>query len=530
MDKEEKQLAQSRYEDLCSERAPYLEMARECTKLTLPHLLTDCGLSDGAPLPIPWQSIGAKGVNVLAAKLMLALFPINISFFKLQINDAEIAKFPEIDKEQRAAIDTSLAMMEKMVMQRVAETSDRVVLHSALKHLVATGNVLCFLGKKAIHTYPLDRYVARRDVDSNPIEVLTEELVHRSELPAEFQQAPMRANFISGENGDNELEFSNEEKVKLYTWARLKDGAWIWHQEADGKVLPNSQGRAPKGANPWLPLRFNVVDGEDYGRGRVEEFIGDLTSLEGLMKALVEGSAGAAKLVFLVSPSATLKPKTLATASNGAVLQGREGDVSTVQVGKTADFQTMLATINILTQRLSDAFLILQVRDSERTTAAEVQAVQQELNEQLGGIFGSLTTDLLIPYIHHKLYMLGKLPGIPKLPKELVFPSVVAGLNGIGRGQDRQALMEFIATLGQSLGPPAVAQFVNVTELVRRLAVSAGIDTLDLIKTEETIKEEQAAAAQQMQQQQLTAQAGQLAKSPIVEKMINGSNEEASEG
>ena len=32
-----------------------------------------------------------------------------------------------------------------------------------------------------------------------------------------------------------------------------------------------------------MPLRFNVANnGESYGRGRVEEFIGDLTSLEGL--------------------------------------------------------------------------------------------------------------------------------------------------------------------------------------------------------------------------------------------------------
>ena len=52
-------------------------------------------------------------------------------------------------------------------------------------------------------------------------------------------------------------------------------------------------------------LRFNSVDGEDYGRGRVEEFLGDLKTLEGLSQALVEGSAAAAKVIFLVSPSST---------------------------------------------------------------------------------------------------------------------------------------------------------------------------------------------------------------------------------
>ena len=50
-----------------------------------------------------------------------------------------------------------------------------------------------------------------------------------------------------------------------------------------------------------------LVD-EDYGRGRVEEFLGDLRSLESLSQALIEGSVVAAKVVFLVNPAATTKP------------------------------------------------------------------------------------------------------------------------------------------------------------------------------------------------------------------------------
>ena len=49
-----------------------------------------------------------------------------------------------------------------------------------------------------------------------------------------------------------------------------------------------------------MPLRFNVVDGENYGRGRVEEFLGDLRSLEALSQALVEGSAAATRLSLLL--------------------------------------------------------------------------------------------------------------------------------------------------------------------------------------------------------------------------------------
>lgn len=236
----------------------------------------------------------------------------------------------------------------------------------------------------------------------------------------------------------------------------------------------------------------------------------------------MEGSAAAAKVIFLVSPSSTTKPQSLARASSGAIIQGRPEDVGVVQVGKTADFRTVQEMVNQLTQRLSDAFLVLNVRQSERTTLGEIQAVQQELNEQLGGIFGNLTSELLYPYLQRKLFLLSKNKSIPTLPKGLVIPSVVAGLNGIGRGQDRQALMEFVTTIAQTMGPEALAQYVNPAEVLKRLAAASGIEALGLIKDEQQLAQEQQQAQQQAMQSQVMGQMGQLAKSPIAEQYING--------
>ena len=102
--------------------------------------------------------------------------------------------------------------------------------------------------------------------------------------------------------------------VEVYTYVRMdkRRTQWVWHQEVFDKILPGSRSTAPKDASPWIPLRYNVVDGEDYGRGRVEEFLGDFRSLEALTQAITEGSSAAAKVVFLVSPSSTTKPQTIA--------------------------------------------------------------------------------------------------------------------------------------------------------------------------------------------------------------------------
>ena len=77
--------------------------------------------------------------------------------------------------------------------------------------------------------------------------------------------------------------------------------------------------------------------------------------------------------------------------------------------------------------------------------------------------------------------------------KGLVMPTIVAGLNGVGRGQDRQALMEFVGTLAQTMGPEALAHYINPAEFIKRLAAASGIESLGLVKTEEQLAQEKQA-------------------------------------
>ena len=49
---------------------------------------------------------------------------------------------------------------------------------------------------------------------------------------------------------------------------------------------------------PFIALRFNRIDGMNYGRGHCETFEGDLRSLEGLTRAILEGSSASSKILF----------------------------------------------------------------------------------------------------------------------------------------------------------------------------------------------------------------------------------------
>ena len=511
-------LARERYDHLTSERSQFLDTAVECSKLTLPYLIQDdLNLKiNHRNLITPWQSVGAKAVVTLAAKLMLALLPPQTTFFKLQVRDDKLGD--ELPKEVRSELDLSFSKIERMIMDYIAASSDRVVVHQALKHLIVGGNALIFMGKDGLKNYPLNRYVVSRDGNGNVLEIVTKELISRKILGKELPD-PVPNNVAGGNSR------SDGDDVEVYTCVKLdeKSGRWVWYQEADDMILPGTRSTAPKNASPWLVLRFNTVDGEDYGRGRVEEFIGDLRSLEGLSQALVEGSAAAAKVVFLVSPSSTTKPQTIANAGNGAIVQGRPEDVAVIQVGKTADFQTAAQMAQQLERRIAEAFMQLNVRQSERTTAEEVRLTQMELEQQLGGLFSLLTIEFLIPYLNRTLLILTRSKQIPSIPKDLVRPQIVAGVNALGRGQDRESLTQFIGTIAQTLGPEALMKYIDASEAIKRLAAAQGIDVLNLVKTEQQMQEEMQQAQQMQAQQALVEQAGQMANAPLVDPTKNAS-------
>ena len=223
----------------------------------------------------------------------------------------------------------------------------------------------------------------------------------------------------------------------------------------------------------------------------------------------------------MVSPSSTTKPKTIADAGNGAIVQGRPDDVGVVQVGKTADFRTAQEQMVNLERRISEAFLVLTVRQSERTTAEEVRLTQMELEQQLGGLFSLLTVEFLVPYLNRTLHILQRNKELPKIPKDLVRPEIIAGVNALGRGQDEESLIRFAQTLSQTVGPEMMIKYLDPGEYVKRLAAAQGIDALNLIKTPETMAREKQQQMQEAQQAELTKQAGQFANTAMMDPSKN---------
>ena len=507
--------ARERYDQLSSDRTEFLDMAVRCSELTLPYLIHDDNVytHNRKNINKPFQSTGAKCCTTLAAKLMLALLPVQTTFFKLQVKSDKIGT--EIDPQIKSELDLSFSKIERTIMDYIAASNDRVVLHQALKHLIVGGNSLIFMGKEGLKNFPLSRYVVNRDGNGKWLECITKELISRKLL--EDKLPPKKTN-----SGIDESKNRNDD-IEVYTCIKYdaQGKRYTWHQEAEDVILSGSQSAAPEDANPWLLLTFNHTDGEPYGRSRVEEFIGDFETLDALTQALVEGSAAAAKVIFLLNPASPLKPQNLSLSGNGAIVSGRPEDIGVVTVGKTQDFSTAAQQIANIEKRLNEAFLVYTQRQAERVTAEEIRTTQFLLEQQLGGLFSLLTTSFLKPYLSRILLVLTRSGQIPDLPKDLVQPQIVAGINALGRGSDAQQLTTFMGTIAQTVGPEALIKYINPQEAIKRLAAAQGIDVLNLVKTPDQMQSDKEEQMQMMTNKSLVDQAGQLAGTPVLDPSKN---------
>ncbi len=492
-----------KYRKKVTERELYLDRARQCSEVTIPTLITDDSETTSELFDTPYQGVGARGVNNLASKLLLTLLPPNAPFFRLSIDNFALKEI-EQDENLKSQIEKGLAEVEKAVMNNIEISNDRVSIFQALKHLIIGGNVLLFLDKEGIRVFPLSQYVIERDPMGHVLEIVTKETVAYKVLPEEIQKEIYSQ--INPEENDNKT-------CDLYTCIKRVNKKFEVHQEVKGVIIPDSVGSYDLDKTPYIPLRMIRVDGESYGRSFVEEMLGDLISLEGLTKAIVEGASASAKTLFMVSPNGTTRAQALAESENGAIIEGSAADVSVLQVGKFPDFRVAQETIAKIEQRLSYSFLLNAsvVRDSERTTAEEVRMVAQELQDSLGGIYGILSQEFQLPFVKRKINILQKSKKLPPLPKGVVFPKVITGIEALGRSNDRNKLIQFLQTLNGVLGAEAIQQYVNVTEAISRLATADGIETDGLIRTPEEIQAEaqaQQEATQADQQNQAVLNAG----------------------
>ena len=488
----------SEYKNMEQERETYLTKAKEAARYTIPSLLKDT--QSGKQVKTyeqPNQSIGADGVNNLSAKVTLAMLPPNQPFFKFSIDAADIKNIAlEAGKEPKTfelEVTRGLSITEQMLVDYNERNGDRICLGEAIKHLYVAGNVmLVHVPKIGLKYYPLTRYVVKRDYCGNVIKAITTETIGFYALPQDIQGAVLEQLKIKEKT--DEVKKLEEKELTLYTVYRRRGQHWITYQEVEGIDIPRTEGKYPIEACPFIALRYTRIDGESYGRGLVEEYIGDISYLDVLSLAIKEASLAASKCIALVNPNGQTNIKQLAKTKNGGFCAGAEGDVTMLQANKYNDLRTAREEKETLERRLYRVFLLAQAvqRDSERTTATEIQYMIRDLEEALGNHYSIMSKEFQQAYVKISFYHLRKEKRneIPDLLKDKnVKLTVTTGLEALGRGSDLNKLTIFGQTLAQ------FAQIAQVTGMkmdviAQKVATSLNIDITGLMPTQEELAQQ----------------------------------------
>lgn len=344
--------AKKMYDKLVKTRCNYLDRAEEASELTIPQLYTGRydKINDGDTYPNPYQSLGARGVNNLANKIILTLFPPATAFFKMGMNPITLQKMGKGEGQ----IEQALQILEKSIVSEMEISQLRASLVDMLKQCIVGGSALLHVPRKANpKVISMTNFGIKRSRSKLILQIVIKECLYYSELDQETKKQ------LSSSLEITEDHKRDEKPLDVYTVIKRQPdtGMYEEYQEILGIVIEGTEGLHKAKELPYIFIPF-VDRGEDYGRSYVEDFIGDLNSYEGLRKSVLEAAAESARVIYLVKPNATLTVKKLQSAKSGDVLMGNPDDVGTLQADKRLDLQIAQSEMEILRLDLSTMFLL----------------------------------------------------------------------------------------------------------------------------------------------------------------------------
>lgn len=487
----EGELLSERYNTLVSIRKTATDRAEDCAKFTLPYAFTEETFKAQDDLDRYYtQGFGAELVNHLVGKLALSILPPSQPFYRLSATQEAMEAVAQGNKSAEQEIEKLLATKEEGIMRNINKSNLRGSLYPALRLAVITGSSMLERTDTGYDVINLRNYVVSRDYSGKVLEFIIHEKKTYLSLDEEFKQGVE--------------EDKKDEDVDLYTAVLLQDdGKYLMRQELMDKPVGKEQTLSTF-EDKFIDVGWNRINGEDYPRGFVEDHLGTFIALEKITTVVYEGLAESVKIIKMVNPNGLTTYEDFVGATHGEAIIGSANDITTVQSGKTQDLRVAKELIAEMKQELARAFLVTgsSIRDSERTTAAEVSIVAQETEASLGGIYTSISDNIQRPAVLQAMKDLKIDTG------KDVDVIITTGLQALGRNVELSkinGLIQELQMLGQIVGAEAVAKVVNVGAITASIVANSGVASKSFLYTEDEIARikqaqgEEAMAQQAMQ-------------------------------
>lgn len=432
-----------------------------------------------------WQSLGVELVNFVGGKLAQELFPIDKAFFRLDVLQATQGLYSQ---DEMDTYDAKLGGIETRACNRLLWNGNYSRLLKMVRLLIVTGNALVVQDGDTYYTYSTRNYVVRRDGAGNPMYVILKERKAVAMLPE-----AVRKQIQAVQNPREEIP-----EIDFYTtwkWVLSKDGIMVERQQScDTWKSDVTTIRADVAG--VLPLYWDLVPGEHYGRGLVEAFSGDFAKYSSLSQALTLYEIGMCKEVIGVAPGSGTDIDALEQAPAGAYVLADPNSVSAIEFGNAQKAAQLSASLQELEIRMKRSFGFQSAaRDSERTTAFEISLGAKESDIVFGGTYSQLSHNVQIPLAH--LLLKSESPEeYGKLVSRRAKLELITGVPALGRAARVQALLraaQAANAITQAIAP--LSQKYSPERIIDMCLMSEGVDPATVSRTEKELAAQQAATA-----------------------------------
>lgn len=502
---QKKQTLAQRFSRDDAKRDATLQLARKASSLSKPWVCPPKHTIPGTPLPQTFQDVAPNGIANLEGRMMLALWPPDQPWFNLEI-PSSVAFNPNVDDDIKQAAEQALFIHEVTAQEALQSASltdlsgpsqaparFRTIKRQALSQILITGDTLERLDDNyRIHLYRREQYVTRRDTAGDVLYHIVKEA---KDPRAITKQAADAANLTTAKINK---AIENNQTFDIYTvceWDRSygKDGSWRIAQELNGQQIYEEY----QDVSPFFSTPFELVPGEDYGRGFIELHLGRISSLdelEGLkldlaallaMNILVKDAASQIRAIDLQKPNGSV-------IEGGRVRGGRVEDIGVLQAANVTNYEAIAADARMMTKELGASMLLESAVQptGERVTATQVRRIAGELEGALGGFYAPVADMQQTPLIKRVIWQLHRDGRLPELPGPLKNARirVLTGVNALAKESEAQRVIDVVGVIGQ-LGAEAM-QHINVGVLIDVLMRYRGIHEPGLVKSDQQMREE----------------------------------------
>ena len=490
--------ASSKWEALHRDKSGVLQRAERAAKVTLPAVFPLEGHTENSHLPAPYQGLGARAVNTLSAKITLALFPPNTTFFRIGFD--EVTKSLLEGNDRLEEIQKNISLLEQIIVTELEQTRLRSILNEAVRHLIIAGNGAIECDRDGnFRFHGLRSYCVQRDPQSHLLFFILKETVAFETIDEKIIEE-LKATDPSFRGPTDPTD-----DVDIFTVMQRKDNKFEVWQEINNTQIESTKATYPLDAPPFIVVRWSNLPDENYGRGLVDDYYADFAAMDDLSRDMLDASAISAKVILTVDPNGVLTSRKLRDSKAGDVLDGDADSVKAITVDKMGDFNVVIQRIETISEEIRKAFLMHSsvTRNAERVTAEEIRFMASELEDALGGVYSLLGHDLQAPLLRRYIKVLGRQKKIPDIPGDEMALKITTGIEALGRSHEVMKLVTFVQQARELLGPELLAQRVNPGAVLHALAAGLGVAADNLVMSDEEV----AAQQQQMAMQQMAQQA-----------------------